>query len=156
MVAAALKVTSDTRAMELLRNWNGGASLRQIPDLAVRSSSAIAPITGPTDTPHAWLEAGRFSQRLWLACSAEQWAVQPLSSIISLTRTFAKTPTVFSTAEQEQLKGIAERFALLFGPSVSVPLFLIRVFHSEHTVDRKRSKRRPANEMLLHPMTTAK
>lgn len=156
MVAAALKVTSDTRAMELLRNWNGGASLRQIPDLAVRSSSAIALITGPTDTPHAWLEAGRFSQRLWLACSAEQWAVQPLSSIISLTRTFAKTPTVFSTAEQEQLKGITERFALLFGPSVSVPLFLIRVFHSEHTVDRKRSKRRPANEMLLHPMTTAK
>jgi hypothetical protein len=153
MAEAAMKVMSDPKAMTLLRKWNGGTGLSQLPGIAIRSSSAVALISAPKDEPGAWLEAGRCSERLWLACNAEKWAVQPLSSIISLTRTFANAPHVFSLIEQEQMKKIAERFALLFGSSGSVPLFLLRVFHTASTAHRKGSKRRPLDSMLLNPMT---
>lgn len=148
MAEAALKVMADPRAMDAVRSWKGGQGLGRLPYLSVSTSSAAVLLSTSKDDPADWLDAGRCMQRFWLACTADGWAVQPLSSLIALRRTQTLVQDRFSAEEQEQVSSMATRLQRLFSTGGTEPVILLRVFRSARRDAHLRSRRRPIDHIL--------
>jgi nitroreductase len=78
---AGLDLCRDFEVLRLNRSWGGGAGLREYAEKAVRASSAMALVSVTGRGARAHFDGGRAMQRAWLAATAQQLAVQPLSAL---------------------------------------------------------------------------
>ncbi len=128
MAEAALKVMADPKAMDLLRQWDGGKTIGMLPILHLGSSSAVALITlaSGVDQPGG-LAAGRAVQRLWLSARQLGWGVQPIVSPILLPVAVAASPGRFSRQVHETAALVQTGLQDLFGTGPGTPLCLLRI-----------------------------
>ena len=147
MAEAAMRVLADPKAMDLLRQWNGGQAIGFLPAMHLGSSSALVLLTVDADAsqqPH-W-EPGRAMQRFWLAAHQSGWGLQPLSSLIALKRTLAIDPGLFSTADATAVAGAYDRFERLFSLRGERPVCLFRL--ADPLVAHGRPRRRDITRLL--------
>ena len=145
---AGLRLTSDWKVMRLVGELGGGKALEKGSRRSIAGASAVGLLTVPGDTPLAFFNAGRATQRIWLEAGSRGYAVQPVTAVTYL---FASTergdPKGLDASAVEELRQIRRIFREVFPvpPGWSEPM-LFRLARAEPPTAR--ALRRPVDEIL--------
>lgn len=112
---AALRVSARWPVMELVQRVGGGQALEKSSRKAMDASSAAVLITIAGKSREDRVRGGRALQRLWLAATAQGYAVQPMTAIVYLfERILDGDHKSFSASEQLALMDLRKRYLDLF------------------------------------------
>ena len=144
-----MKISSDEKVMQLLRDWGGGNGLKKISRTAVLHSSALGLISGNPDFPNNYLAAGMAVQRAWLKANQLQLSVHPVSSPVFFFDRI-KRHRDLPRDTIEQIRQMESLFQDIF-PSAKkqTPFFLFRL--SKADAPTAYSLRIPAEDCIIHP-----
>jgi hypothetical protein len=145
---AALKLLSSWRVVSMIRRTGTGGGLDRLMNQWVAGASALCLVTRPKWSPRAFVEGGRAMQRVWLQATADEIAVQPLSSapylFMRLERGGAEG---LSKEDVVLLRPLREQYLQLFGLNGSeAEILLFRVF--TESPPTARALRRPVLDVL--------
>jgi len=149
-----LKVARDQKAMQLVKQWNGGGALEELTEKITKTSSAIGVISIPnTEIAHA-IAAGSLLQRFWLQCTRVGIAVQPISAPAFMgLHHLHDEQQVLSPAEHADAAQVYDSLrALMDTTQNTLPFFLLRLSYAE--APTVRSLRRPINKHLTTLQTS--
>lgn len=134
---------------DMLRSLDAGRRLTQLSADTVRASSAVALLATSTHHPADVLRAGQAFQRLWLAATARDIALQPLGATVALFRMRrSEARSAFSASELERLDELEERFHRCFRAiDAGLGVMLFRV--SRAAPPSARSTRLPLGAVLF-------
>jgi len=138
----ALKVASDSEAIDFLRSVQGGGALKKMARKAVAAASGLGIITMPDNTPLSFLEGGRILERIWLNAGNEGVALQPIAQFIFMAeRLKDDNDTEFNTYFSSELKALQHSFnQLLPQLTQEQPVFIFRFSKTDAPVVRSLRK----------------
>lgn len=143
----AFKVASDPATMDLLRLWNGGSGFKYATRGSVTDSPALCLISTDRNDPGAMLDAGRAMERMWLAATAHNLAVHPVSAPILLAHNVRfGGGKGMNPAERDAVIRTFEEVRTRFKVGDREPMFLLRLCHAPPPTAR--SLRRSLEEVL--------
>jgi nitroreductase len=140
---AALRMASDRRAMDLLKQWNAGNALGQLSAFSVMAASAVVLLTHARKDPTAQLDAGRSLERCWLTASSLGLSVQPISTALV---TGGASPGGHAW-DQGEWGSIRRRFLQFWDIPGENPLVLLRIGMAGEPSTQ--TLRRPSNQLFV-------
>jgi len=144
---AKLAVASRPDVMAHLASWDAGAALGDSTRDRVKTSSALAVVTVPGDTPGHYLRGGIAAEQLWVRAGQHQLGVQPVSPVFLYARSDADLKNL-SEEFTTELADLQRRFQSTLGlldPDVAV--LVLRLSH-EAPPPTVRSRRLKSSEVV--------
>jgi len=145
---AGLRICRRWSAMELVKEWAGGANLEKMSRKYVAASSAIGLITAPGAGGTAYFNAGRATERMWLTATERGVAIHPITSapyfFALVGRKGGEGLDEHTIAELRSLRAIYQQVFDVASNMSEVLLFRV----SYCTEITARSLRRPLDEVL--------
>jgi nitroreductase/molybdopterin/thiamine biosynthesis adenylyltransferase len=143
--AAALKIASDPKAIELVRAWQGGRALERFSTNGVKSASAVVIVHAKGSDLESRINGGRAAQRVWLQANLLGIGVHPISAPIFLFHALDHLDNI-AVEHRIELERLQKRFDKVVGHKQYSPLFMMRLsLNGEPSV---RSLRRPLHDMI--------
>ncbi len=146
---AALKILSDDKVMDVLRDIDGAKAFQKVSVQNTIHSAAVGLICMPAYTPLDFINGGRAAQRQWLQATASKIAYQPLIAPLYLfPRLLFGNGEGLSNSTIEELVALRSKFMQLFpGMANRGEVFLFRVFEADEV--KERSLRLPIEDILF-------
>jgi nitroreductase len=130
---AKLAVSSRPDVMAYLAAWNGGDALGDSTRDRVNSSSAVAVVTVPGDSPGDYVRGGSAVEQVWIRAGQHQLGVQPVSPVFL----YARSDTDLKSLSEEfttELSDLQRRFGATVGLQDSdAPVLVLRLSHDAPT-----------------------
>lgn len=149
-VMTAFEVISDPKVATLLQQWEKGSAFEKLNRQIVASSSAIGLISVSDNSVTSLLEAGRLAEKIWLTCTKNSLAFQPICvPLILLKLSGSKNGNQhFSTKTFSEIKALKDQLSLIFRELESrEAVFLFRVFEADRPSSY--SLRKPLSEVYF-------
>ncbi len=142
---AGIQLMRRPEIVQLLRSQNGGLSLKELSDKAIRHSSAVGLISIQGHLTHQIVQGGQALEALWLTATKLGLTWHPMTSLLYMLQPEFKVE--FTPHETSVLHELRQRLAHLFSiPANETPLLLFRL--SQGQQQGLRSLRRPLNQVL--------
>jgi hypothetical protein len=126
---AKLAVSSRADVMAYLAAWGGGSALGDSTRDRVNTSSAVAVVTVPGDTPADYVRGGIAVEQLWIRAGQHQLGVQPVSPVFLYAKSDADL-NALSGAFAADLHDLQRRFRSTIGLQGSdTPVLVLRLSH---------------------------
>ncbi|MBB6378988.1 molybdopterin/thiamine biosynthesis adenylyltransferase/nitroreductase [Pseudonocardia eucalypti] len=143
---AVFRVLRQWRVMACLSEFGGGRALEDLARSSVAGASAVGLITVPGTARESYLRGGRAMQRLWLAATAHDVALQPMTALPYL---FARLERGggqgLDQGERASLRALRTRYRRLFDTGTDeAEVLLFRLAHV--AAPSARSLRRPLDQ----------
>src|SRR5581483_70386 len=144
---AGLELLAKTSIMDELRAIGGGAGLEKTARKAIAASSAVGLLTAPGDDAASYLRGGRALERVWLAATTRDLAVQPMTALIYLFARARHGGELLSPIEMKTLAELQKRYQNVFDiPPGNNAIMLFRIARA--APPSARSLRRELHEIL--------
>ena len=121
---AAIQLIARSDVRQVLEHHNFGTRLEEMTRDAVATSSAVALLTIPADTPDAWFAGGRALQRIWLEANRYGIAVQPVTTMLFMLEMAVDQPDVFSADQLAELAEVQRRCGRVFDLNATAALMM--------------------------------
>jgi hypothetical protein len=157
-VATAFSVVADASVAKQLREWEKGTAFENHFYSVYSSSAAIGIICANDHTPETLLEAGRALEQVWLTCTKNNLAFQPICVPLTVLKNLqhnGKNFTSFNDKEVAQLHSIETEVKSNFNlHSINEAVCLFRIGFSKEPIQR--AKRKSINEIFVQSNTLVK
>lgn len=141
---AALRIASDPKAIELVREWQGGRALERFSKNGIKNASAVVLVSTTGMDLDSRISGGRAAQRVWLQANRVGIGVHPISAPIFLFHALEHMQDI-AKDHRAELERLQKWFNEVRGSSTSAPLFMMRLsLNGDPSV---RALRRPLDQM---------
>lgn len=146
---AGLLVSKEWRVTKFINEWETGDAFTKLSKKAIDSSSALGLITMPKVDTTTFYDGGRAVQKVWLSCTSESIAFQPMSILIFLF-TRVKDGNFDGIEEiKDELLHLHHRFTNICSlKSNRKEMFLFRLSNADEP--SVKALRRPLEDILIH------
>ena len=144
-----LKLVKDPRVVQLLAEWQAGTGLETLARKAIASASAVGLILMPEFTHQNYFLGGRAVERMWLAATIEDIAIQPMmAATLHFARLEHGNGEGLPDFIKEEFTILRQRFEKLI-PEVTgkAEIFLFRLSKAEKP--KVMSYRLPMNNIVV-------
>ena len=126
-----LRLAKSPEAVALLQQWDKGGALEELTGKGVRQSSAVGLISMPAFSPENFLLGGRAVERMWLAATKANIAIQPvLAAVLHFARLVEGKGEGMPLSIQKEFKHLYKIYSEIWGNERKdrTDLFLFRMF----------------------------
>jgi hypothetical protein len=145
----ALKIASSRKAIEWIERIGGGEAFKKNTKKAIATSSALGIITMPFGTNEAYLHAGEFLQKIWIASTMFEYSFQPITQYSYLMARMTHGKGIgFSESYQSKFNDLGLRFQRILPETITKEvIFIFRLAKEKDATVR--SLRRNIDRILV-------
>jgi hypothetical protein len=145
----ALKTASSRKAIEWIERIGGGEAFKKNTKKAIATSSALGIITMPFGTNEAYLHAGEFLQKIWIASTMFEYSFQPITQYSYLMARMTHGKGIgFSESYQSKFNDLGLRFQRILPETITKEvIFIFRLAKEKDATVR--SLRRNIDRILV-------
>ena len=142
-----LRLMKDERAVEFLKEINGGTAFKRLALRQFQTSPAIGLITMSGTTALDYLKAGLVIEKIWLNATAMGYQVHPVNvPLIFFYKNTIQQPNSLYGENQQLVSDLHQKFRQLFKTNHTAEVFMFRLFRADPSP--KRTIRKPLNKTL--------
>lgn len=145
-----MQVSRDERIMQLLNQWDGGGAFKKLTKKSIDAAGAVGFLFIDKSDNAAYVKGGMALERIWLECTANGIAFQPMAaSVFTYARLLKGDGIGISEKGRKRLHELRPQFEKLFGLSKnSTEIFIFRLSLADKP--EIMSLRKPLEELFCY------